>query len=236
MINVNDVKIFIDFVANKEQSGTSYSIDQLNNLFYAASVDLFKLRYGLPEEYVPGMPVPKMGYEVTQKMKDDLKSCKEVVYLPVDNDGIMILPSNYVHKTAITFEKITNGCCGEAPIVSRKAVDILDDDKWDERCDNSIKFPSFDFPIANFLNNSIRFMPKNLKQVQFSYLRFPNRPLWAYTSPNGVEVYDPNNSVNFEWSEILFTDIAKIILGYLSINLRDAELKQAIEMYKEKGN
>jgi len=235
MINVNDVKIFIDSIANKEQSGNAYSIEQLNNWFYAASTDLFKQRYGLPEDYVPGMPIPKMGYEVTQKMKDDLRACKEVVYLPVDDKGIMQLPDNYVHKTAIIYEKIINKCCGQAPDVFPKPVDILDDDKWAERCDNSIKFPTLDFPIANFLKDSIRFKPENLKQVQFSYLRHPNRPKWAYTAPNGVEVYDPQNSVNFDWDEILFTDIARLVLGYLSINLRDSELKQAVEMYKNKG-
>jgi len=235
MINVNDVKIFIDFIANKEQSGTSYSIDQLNNLFYAASVDLFKQRYGLPEEYSPGMPIPRMGYEVTQKMKDDLRSCKIVTYLPVDTDGIMLLPENYVHKTSITYEKVINKCCGKPPEIHRKNIDVIDDDKYNERCDNSIKFPSLDFPIANFLSDSIRFMPKNIGQVEFSYLRYPNRPLWAYTSSTGVEIYDSTNSVDFDWNEILFTDIAKLILGYLSINLRDAELKEAMELYKAKG-
>jgi len=235
MINVNDVKIFIDSIANKEQSGNAYTIDQLNNWFYAASNDLFKQRYGLPEEYVPGMPIPKMGYEITQKMKDDLRACKEIKYLTVDANGIMQIPDDYVHKTAITYEKIVNKCCGEAPDVFPKPVDIIDDDKWAERCDNSIKFPSLDFPIANFLKDSIRFMPKNLKNVQFSYLRYPKRPVWGYITLNGVEQYNANSSTNFEWNEILFTDISRIILGYLSINLRDDELKKYVEMYKAKG-
>jgi len=41
MINVNEIKGFIDFIANKEQSGTAYSIPQLNLAFQAANVDLF---------------------------------------------------------------------------------------------------------------------------------------------------------------------------------------------------
>jgi hypothetical protein len=235
MVNVNEVKIFIDSIANKEQSGTSYSIIQLNNWFYGASTELFKQRYGLPEEYIPGSPVPRMGYEVTQKIKDDLKAFKVVIDLPIDSMGEMAIPTDYGHKTAITFKKVVNQCCGEPPTTSYNTVDILDDNKYAERSSNSIKFPSFDFPICNFLSDKIRFMPKDLKEVEFSYLRNPIRPVWAYTSPNGVEIYDAANSVDFEWSEILFTDISRIILGYIGINLRDDELNLAIQTYKAKG-
>lgn len=235
MINVNDVKIFIDFIANKEQSGTAYTINQLNNAFQAGNIDLFKLRYGLPEEYIPGSPVPVQGYEVTQKMKDDLRSCKVIVTLPVSTAGEMILPSDYVHKTAITYLKVTNRCCGEAPTVKRKQVDIIDDDKWDDRIDNSIKFPSLDFPVCNFLRDRIRFEPKTLREVEFSYLQVPPKPIWGYTTTSGMEAYDPSTSTDFGWNEILFTDIAKIVLGYLSINLRDDELHAAMEEYKDKG-
>ena len=236
MINVNDVKIFIDFIANKEQSGTSYSIDQLNNLFYAANIDLFKQRYGLPEEYVSGMPIPRQGWQLTQKMTDDLGACKVVSLLTVSDAGVMTLPDNYIHKSSIIYEKILNNDSGvDGTVVTQHPVDIIDDDKWAERCSNSLKGPSLDFPICNFLNTTIRFKPINLKQVEFSYLRFPNRPIWGFTTTTGVEVYSATASTNFEWNEVLFTDIAKIILSYLSINLRDSELKEAMDVYKNKG-
>lgn len=235
MINVNEVKIFIDFIANKEQSGTAYSIEQLNNAFQAANTDLFKLRYGLPEQYAPGMPIPRMSYEVTQKIKDDLKAFKEVLTLQVDSLGIMNLPTDYVHKTSVLYNKITNGLCGEAPLKVKIEVELIDDDKWAERCSNSIKTPTLDFPICNILKDSIRFEPKTLRNIEFSYLRMPKQPMWAYTFDSGIEVYDQSASVDFEWSSILLTDITKIILGYLSINLRDQELKDAMELYKDKG-
>jgi len=235
MINVNEIKLFIDFIANKEQSGTAYSIDQLNNLFKTASIDLFKQRYGLPEEYAPGMPLPRMSYEVTQKMKDDLRACKEVENITVDSAGHMLLPLNYVHPTEIAYIKITNQCCGTPPLVQPKSIEKIDDDKWNRRLANSIKKPSKDFPVCNFLKDRIRIEPRDLGRVEFSYLRIPNTPVWAYTLVGGVEQYDPLNSVDFDWSEILFTDIAKMILGYLSINLRDGELASAIDQYKIKG-
>ena len=85
------------------------------------------------------------------------------------------------------------------------------------------------------MKDRIRIEPRDLGRVEFSYLRIPNTPVWAYTLVGGVEQYDPLNSVDFDWSEILFTDIAKMILGYLSINLRDGELASAIDQYKIKG-
>jgi hypothetical protein len=235
MINVNEIKIFIDFLTNKEQSGTSYSIIQLNNAFQAANIDLFKLRYGLPEEYTPAMPLPRMAYEVTQKMKDDLRACKEVSDIPVDQVGEMILPDNYVHVTAVTYIKYTNQCCDNPPKISRREVERIDDDKWSERLSNSIKTPSKDYPVCNFLKDRIRIEPRDLGKVEFSYLRTPSKPVWAYTVVGGVEKYDAGSSTNFDWNEILFTDIAKLIIGYLAINLRDGELASAIEQYKTKG-
>lgn len=235
MINVNEIKIFIDFIANKEQSGTAYSTPQLNNAFQAANTDLFKQRYGLPEEYTPGMPLPRMSYEVTQKMKDDLKACKEVADIPVDSAGHMMLPDNYIHPTSITYIKITNQCCDNPPKVSRREVEKIDDDKWSERVSNSIKTPSKDYPVCNFLKDRIRIEPRDLGKVEFSYLRVPPKPIWAYTVVGGVEKYDPTNSIDFDWGEILFTDVAKLVLGYLSINLRDGELAAAVDQYKTKG-
>lgn len=235
MINVNDLKIFIDFIANKEQSGTAYTINQLNNAFQAANIDLFKLRYGLPEDYQPGLPMPPQGYEVTQKMKDDLRACKVITTLPVNSSGEMILPSDYVHRTAITYKKIINSTTGGDPTEYRKSVESIDDNKWDERLDNSIKTPSIDFPVCNFMVDRIRFSPKTLGQVEFSYLKVPSKPVWGYLTTTGVEVYNPSTSTNFDWNEILFTDIAKIVISYLSINLRDSELHNAMAEYKSKG-
>jgi len=235
MINVDELKIFIDFVANKEQSGTSYSIPQLNNIFQAANIDLFKLRYGLPEEYSPTMPLPRQSYEITQKIKDDLRACKVVANLPVVN-GEMMLPSDYVHETDMTYRKILNADCGEAPTVHYRPIQMMDDDKWSERRSNIIKKPSTDFPIANILSDRIRIEPKSIKSVEFSYLRIPSKPIWAYTfDSNNIEKYDPVNSVDFDWNGILFTDIAKLVLGYIGINLRDQELQGAIDNYKVKG-
>jgi len=234
-MNVNQVKIFIDFIANKEQSGTAYSITQLNNAFQAANIDLFKLRYGLPEDYVQGMPLSKMAYENTQKIKDDLRVFKEKVTIDVDQYGIMILPTNYVHKTGIEYLKITNQEDCDTPDVSPKEVEIIDDDKWSERVGSTIKKPTLNFPVCNFMKDSIRFEPKNLKSVDLSYLRTPVMPVWGYTFVDGVETYNPATSIDIEWNEILFTDFAKLVLNYLSINLKDAELNKSMAEYKSLG-
>lgn len=236
MINVNEVKIFIDFIANKEQSGTAYSITQLNNAFQAANIDLFKLRYGLPEDYVPGLPLAKMAYENTQKIKDDLRVFKTLIPLTVDKNGIMLFPDDYVHKTSIEYKKIINNKdCKDGPSVFTKEVETIDDDKWAERVGNTIKAPSLDFPICNILKDSIRFEPKNLMTVDFSYLRMPIQPIWGYTFVDGIETYDASTSTDFEWPPILLTDISKLILNYLSINLKDGELHEAMIEYKQEG-
>ena len=84
-----------------------------------------------------------------------------------------------------------------------------------ERVSAVIKKPSKDFPICNFLKDRIRIEPRDLGKIEFSYLRIPKQPVWAYTIVGGVEKYDTGNSTNFDWNEILFTDIAKLVIGYL---------------------
>lgn len=234
MISVDEVKQFIESIANKEQSGNTFTPKIFNLWLRRGTDDLFRKEYGLDEDYKPGVPLPSIGYEITRKIKDDLRVFKEEPILTVDSTGKMLLPADYVHVTAIDAFKVENQSSGD-PKVTPREVEIIDDDKWTFRRTHPIKPPTIDKPIANFGNDHVKFEPKNIQKVQFIYLRYPKTPNWAFTVVDGVSTFDPANSVDVELPQDLTNDLSQFILSYLAERTRDQGLVQYIESIKAKG-
>ena len=65
MISINELKTYIDFISNKEQSGNNYTPEQFNMLVKRAVEDIQRWLIGLEAQYQPGAPVPAVAYEVT---------------------------------------------------------------------------------------------------------------------------------------------------------------------------
>jgi hypothetical protein len=81
----------------------------------------------------------------------------------------------------------------------------------------------------------MEFSPVDLGYVNFDYLRLPSTPIWGATIVNDQYVYNPNTSVQLEWSDIYHLDIANLILGYAASNLRDGTLMQVAQQRKISG-
>lgn len=237
MISVNEVKQYSDYISNKEQSGNSITPEQFNLLLRRGLDDLFKQRYGLPEEYQPGMPLPRMAYEVTQKMKDDLRMCKVTDSFSVDSKGQMLLPEDYVHYTRLTYVYYQNNKEAGKPDERFVGIEVIDDDKWDSRRTHPVKIPNKKkIIIGNFNSDNIEFYPRDLGKVEMAYLRYPQTPVWAFTvDAEDNVVFDPGNSVDIEMPKILTNDLTRIILSYIGINLRESGLVSYIEEIKAKG-
>lgn len=232
MVDINEVKQFVDFISNKTQSG-SISPQEFNLAARRANYSLFKRRYGLPEEYQLGQPFPTQSYELTQKIKDDLRVFKEKQTITVDSSGKMDIPSDYVHKLAIDYRKVDN-TSGE-PTVVMVPVETIDDDKFSERKRSSLKKPTKDYPVCNINSDYIEFAPADLGKVEMTYLRLPASPVWGYTTVNTMPLYDAGTSTNFEWEEMLTNDLSALILAYVGINLQDGKLENWAKEYKERG-
>lgn len=234
MIQVDEVKQFVDSIANKHQSGNTYTPNEFNLWLRRALDDIFIQEYGLPEDYRPGYPLPTMSYELTQRIKDDLRVFKEEPILPVDSKGEMILPTDYVHYTAVDFYEVTNVPGGE-PDIDEIPIEIIDDDKWTRRKRNALKKPDKEDPIGNFGNKFIRFDPKDLYKVRLTYLRYPKEPKWAFTLVDLVPIYDASASTDVELPEYLTNKLSRIILTFIGQKNRDQSLLQYASQVKEKG-
>lgn len=233
MINVDEIKQFVDSIANKEQSGNSYTPNIFNLWLRRGADAIFKKEYGLAEDYKPGAPLPDIGYELTQKIKDDLRVFKETVTIVVDVNGKAILPTDYVHYTSFEFQKVVNAA--PSVTITPKFIEVIDDDKWTGRKNHPVKGPSKDYPILNFNSDHVLVEPKDLYQIDITYLRYPVTPEWAFTVEDGVEKYDAGNSTNVELPQMLTNDIGWFILSYLGIRNADDVVTPQADKVKTVG-
>ena len=232
-MNINEIYELVRFVSNKAQSG-SFTPEQFNLAVNSAQLSLFMERYNNPAEYQPGQPIPRVAWEATQKISDDLRVFKVLTDLALDTAGQGVLPSNYIHVSSLRFNFITQGL-NKSIDQQERTIDVIDDDKLGDRLSSELVMPTKRYPIATFYDTYIQFNPKDLKTVKFTYLRQPNDAIWAFTTVNGRPVFDPVNSVDLEWHPLTHNEIIVRTLSLVGINLREEQLLQYAEMKKSQG-
>jgi|TARA_Y100000004_G_scaffold187243_2_gene239773 hypothetical protein len=253
-INIDEVYKFVQFVANKEQSGF-IKPSEFNLAVDRAQMQFFMERYNNPAEYQPGNPVPRVAYNQTQKVSDDLRQFIKRVTLPVNSDGLMNYPNDYLHFSSassnfvdVEFDRGTTAddCpgCNKTTVrgsvtsnVTTKTVSIrpVDDSELAGLLSSSIVNPTLEFPVLTFYQEGIQYHPKNINTVDFVYLRKPVKPQWDYTVSGNRPVYNPAGSIDLEWPIQVFNEIAIRILSFVGINLREGDLSQYSESKRQTG-
>ena len=247
-MNLGQIFKLVDFIANKEQTGDTITPDQFSEVILpAVNIMFFKKKYGLPEDYRPGQPLPREAWEITQKISDDLRKFKE--FQPawaINSAGVAAIPSDYVHRSSITRTYIPYTGAQPKTVV----VEVLTDDEAATRRGNSITAPTVKNPVCVFQKNSIQFYPSNLQSVEFTYLRLPKTPFFDYTIANDEYIFlpagqfhngtvlpagTPSRTVELEWTEDTHIDFVNRILYYIGINLREDQLINFAEKAKATG-
>jgi hypothetical protein len=231
-MNINDVYSFVKFLADKDQQG-NFTPKNFNDNCPRALNELISKKYNNPMDKTPN----KTGWQKDQKITDDLRFL--LVRNEVSNvspDGKLPLPADYLHLSSLVYnyKYSENG----QTIVEPNEVDIVDDNEIAGFTGSSIygkRIKAKKYVIAAFYSDHLQFYPKNINVVDLTYLRKPKNPFWAFTLTNGRPVYDPVNSVDLELPDELVNEFCMILASYLSINLRDAEFTQYIEMKKQQG-
>ena len=201
-------------------------------------------KYGNDAEYQVGMPIPRKGWQITQKITDDLKHLLEIRELSVI-DGEMILPTGdtydlsgviapeYLHFSSLSIN-LNKGDINESPI-TQISVRIMTESEFSLISSSEINTPTMRFPKASFKSDSIRILPKTIYKATFSYLRQPIEPNWKYVLVDGRPVYDPITSVDLDAPTSAFNDIAMLTLNLMGINLRDADITQYSQGKHQEG-
>lgn len=184
---------------NKDQSGNTYGLDQLNIDLPFFFYTFLNKRYGIPTNWMPGMKMPAFGHEVTQLMTDDLSPLKVVMggngtsdpgALAIDSNGIAVLPEDYFHYSALNGFYTQPGCDTDR----LPHVEVCTDQQFSAYLDHYSRNRLLTRePYCNFQNEVIEFRPKNMGMARFAYLKIPPTPFYDYyiVVATGLEVYLP---------------------------------------------
>lgn len=209
-MNVEELRQYIFAIANKDQTGNLPSPDQFNSFLARANEDKFRIEYGLRENLQNGI-----YYQNSQNSTDALLPFITPVTLSTTTPGEFTLPPDYVHVSSIAY---LDGA-------RRSMVMIVNEDEYNNLVSSPVVPPTKKYPVAKFMNNKLYVWPQDTS-VEFVYLKMPRTPVWRYTIVNDEEVYNPLTSVQLEWMPIYHIDIARLILGYLGVTFREADLEQ----------
>lgn len=229
-MNIDKVYRFAQYCSNKSQSGYLSPKDFNLSLPRAFSEWITKT-------YENSKPNDTTGYEDNTKTTDDLSFLKVPQYVVnLDSRGAFKKPADYLHMNYMSFNKayLEDGVTE----VDVKGVDIVRDNELPKFLGSHIYKKSLkrrNYIMATIGDEEIRLYPNDIQRVNFSYLRKPIDPVWAFTLVSGRPVYDEVNSVDLECPDEAVNEIVMMALSYLGINLREPELVQYSEMMKEQG-
>lgn len=216
------------FICNKDFLGNIVTPERFNELIKVVNIDLFRKKYGLPEEYQSGKPIPNESIDITLKNTDDMKAFKVSLLNIALVSGVLSWPSDYAHRNTITYNysKTINGTATTLP----KPVEILREAEFAARNGNYTKRPTTQNPIGVVRSDGVHIRPLTIAAVDFHYYRFPIEPVFAYSLGDGFITYDALESTELEWVVDEHFTIVKMILSLTGINLREDQIVNYAEL------
>jgi hypothetical protein len=231
----------VNLIVNKDFSGNVITPDRFNQLIKVVQLDWFRNKYGLPEEYQPGRPIPKEYAEVTLKNMDDLKAFKVFLKnVPLTN-GTIPYPANYCHRAEITNNFTIK--IDKVDTVLPKGVEILNESQLSSRLGNFTKRPVSRMPIGVLRSDAIyiwpwevsNIVPDPITAVDFAYFRYPIDPEFVYAQGDGFITYDPVNSTECEAPADEHIVLVRMLLSYIGVNLREGDIVAYSEQKLKEG-
>ena len=212
----------IELICNKDFDGNIITPVRFNQLIKVANIDHFRDKYGLPEEYIPGRPLPAEYKDITNKNTDDLKALKVRIANRTVAAGVIVYPDDYVHLESIVYNysKTINGVVTVLP----RHVEILREAEFASREGNYTKRPTTQNPCGIIRSDGVHVRPITITACDFNYYKYPATPVFAYTQGDGFITYDAVNSIELEWPDDEMIVITRRILEYIGVNLRSEDI------------
>jgi hypothetical protein len=211
VININEVKEFVNFVMNKNLNG-AYTPKGFNQAIKVANLELFdELRGGKYSTYQPGRPVPIIGMEQNSTISEELDVFANNASITLTS-GVGDLPSDHIQTLSLTS---TNGY----------AIEWVRREDFDKIVKDPIDTPLEEEAIYKHHGaKKIKTSPSSIGPLAVSYLRAPATPVWGYTVSGSVATYNGVTSTNFEWNSTAFVALCAKILSYLGVNLSNEQI------------
>lgn len=211
-ININEIKERVELIASKDQKTIYLNAAKFN-------------------KYAP-MALDKIINEQRNKFEANLMSSDAMSELKVNKDyqvasnGRLTMPSDYLYFIDTSVNAFYVNKDGEQ-FATRNSVDFLSESQFTYRISSRVSPPTKQRPVMREDNGYFQFYPFNVGIVNLSYLKQPSTPVWAFTVVNNEQVYDSNNSVDFELPSQFKDDLIWSICELLGVTVRQADLVQA---------
>lgn len=210
MANINDIFTFITDVLERKERLAFTTATQINSALDRASKELFT-QYAI-------------DYGKTEKLHDALAPFKMPgIFINADTpNGVLTLPPDYqfmLNFFVIVFDNVNQKSI-------KKKVVFVNEDEYNSAVNSQVRPVSPSRPVGITVGKTLVLEPAISYAGNYTYLRAPVAPVWAFTQVGRVVTYDPGNSVQLEWSELYWSNIIAKALEYLGINLAEGELVQ----------
>jgi hypothetical protein len=217
----------VEYVTNKYFSGNVITPDRFNMLIKTVNIELFRQKYGIPEDFQPGRPIANESADITLKNTDDLKAFKVRLPNRTVANGVMLYPADYAHRDTVVYNysKTINGIATPLP----RPVEILREAEFAAREGNYTKRPTTVNPIAVLRSDGIHIRPITIAGCDLNYYRFPVDPVFGYDEFDGGVVYNSATSTEIEWVKDEHFTFVKQLLSLVGINLREEAVIQYAE-------
>lgn len=138
--------------------------------------------------------------------------------LAVNTIGIASLPLDFAAIRAMT---VVYGS-------EQRLVEVVEAHEWRYRQHAAIESPDRSHPIATFQGKLIRFAPKNIQAVNFTYLSVPPPPVYATTTNVNRIVYDAANSTELLWLDQDTIEIIRMVIANLGVSVTADQIKDKL--------
>lgn len=211
--NINEFKEFVEFCANKVQSGNSVDTDQFNELANRAQMQLFEQDFNT--------------FLQTKSVSEYLKTFLKNTSILINTFGEGNYPSDFQHVSSMrSYFVPTKGNAYEVEVKEESNAD------WGKLQASQLFKATKRWPKYSEFGSNLRFLPRDLGVAQLDYFKTPVKPIWGFTVVSNDPVYNPSTSTDFEWDDFSTNQVAAMYLALIGVNLKDGELAQFAEMYK----
>lgn len=175
------------------------------------------------QQYMPGRPVPRVGYGQNQRVRQRLTPTIYGFILNVDGTGFSPYPGDYEETDAMW------------SLYGVNRIRFCSQDKFYSLYNSRID-PYQTNPFYLIEDEGFRLYPNNINQTRLSYIRTVPEIVWAYTlDGNNRPVYDPANSIDPVWSDLDCLEVAVRALRLVGVNLQAADVSAYAETIKNQG-
>lgn len=114
----------------------------------------------------------------------------------------------------------------------RFPVSFVNEDELADRLNSQTKQPTRTAPIADIIDVGwYNLYPQVVHSGTIRFLKRPDKPVFGYTQVGRVITYDPNTSVQLEWTEPYLNDVIFLALRFLGVNLSNEYLNQVMTQF-----